>query len=258
MSHEHIPYLELAKHIPIQKGDIIYLISDILELVKNCKVHGEKFECEAFLRTICDTIGSEGTLLIPVFNWDFCKGKTFDYRTTRGKTGALGNAALKMTEFRRTKHPLYSFMVWGKDAEFLTKLDNISGFGFDSPFQYLHRHDGKALSIGIKHYVGNTFIHYVEQMQNVAYRYEKTFSAKYIDENGAEDIKSYSMFVRDLEINPKFRYDEMLDDFMKHRGLLKRFELNGCLCDYVYERGVYDVISLDIINNQACGIYQFQ
>ena len=38
--------------------------------------------------------------------------------------------------------------------------------------------------------------HYFEQITNVKYRYHKSFRFKYIDENGKNSIKEYTMFVR--------------------------------------------------------------
>ena len=40
-------------------------------------------------------VGKNGTIFIPTYNWDFCKGKTFHYKKTRSQSGSLGNIALK-------------------------------------------------------------------------------------------------------------------------------------------------------------------
>ena len=51
-------------------------------------------------------------ILFPTFNWDFCKGKSFNYNNTRSMTGSLSNVALKRPDFKRSKNPIYSFAVW--------------------------------------------------------------------------------------------------------------------------------------------------
>lgn len=112
---EYVSCGEIAGELSrIQKGDVVYVVSDILELAKNARENGERFDRDVFLDSLKEAVGENGTLLIPTFNWDFCRGIPFDYVKTPGKTGALGNAALKRSDFKRTRHPIYSFAVWEK------------------------------------------------------------------------------------------------------------------------------------------------
>ena len=43
-----------------------------------------------------------------------------------------------------------------------------------------------------------TFYHYIEEINNVKYRYFKKFSGNYIDKN-QQKIKTYSLFVRKID-----------------------------------------------------------
>ena len=146
----YISYLELPKHWGLQRGDIVLLTSDIMQLMFTAMRQGERFERDAFLDAILGVIGDEGTLLIPTFNWDFCKGKTFDYYKTPCKTGSLGKIALKRDDFKRTKHPIYSFAVWGKDKEELCARDYKSSFGIESPFTYCKERNAKNIFIDVE------------------------------------------------------------------------------------------------------------
>ena len=49
----------------------------------------------------------------------------------------MGKTALKRDDFKRTKHPIYSFAVWSADQELLCNMDNKDAFGDDSLFQYM-------------------------------------------------------------------------------------------------------------------------
>ena len=187
----YVPYTQIAGRLPICKGDILYVVSDVLGLAKSCRDNGEKFKCEKFIISLQEAVGDSGTLMFPTFNWDFCKGITFDYCNTKGKTGALGNTALKMPSFKRTRHPLYSFAVWGKSQSDLLSIDNKSGFDAASPFGYMHKNNAKALVVGLTASIGNTFIHYVENVVGVDYRYNKEFCASYIDEFGNIESRTY-------------------------------------------------------------------
>nr|WP_236845511.1 MULTISPECIES: AAC(3) family N-acetyltransferase [unclassified Campylobacter] len=65
-------------------------------------------------------------------------------------------------EFGRTAHPIYSLMVWGKDAKMLANLNNIDAFGSYLPFGYMYKFDAKMVFFNVAINMGITFTHYVE------------------------------------------------------------------------------------------------
>ena len=253
----YVPYAQIADRLPICKGDVLYVISDLLDIAKVCRDNGERFECERFIEYLQEAVGEEGTLLFPTFNWDFCKGIAFDYHKTKGKTGALGNAALKTSGFKRTQHPLYSFAVWGKLQSTLSGLDNKSAFGENSPFEYMHKYNAKALIIGLAASIKNTYIHYVEQMIGVDFRYEKDFSALYADEGGAIEKRTYSMYVRDLDINLQATSFAEIDNIMSTLGISKDFIINNVSFHVVDLSGMFEIVSLELRYNHANNLYTF-
>lgn len=256
---QYISYQNILDNLDeIRNGDIVYVVSDILALSVQARENGERMNLDHFIDSIIRKVGPEGTVLIPVFNWDFCKGVTFDIRKTVSRTGALGNAALKRADFKRSKHPLYSFMIWGKDRDMLTEMDPKDAFGEDSVFGYLHRNKAKALVIGLPTLSGLTFIHYVEQMVGVPYRYSKDFTAGYIDEEGNESQKTYSMYVRDLDMDPRhidgFR---PLGDILEERGVSVTYRMNDVEFHIVDLAEMYAVTKEDIVNNDSKNMYHY-
>ena len=256
---EYIAYDEILNQIDeIQKGDIVYVVSDILQLSLASREAGVRFDINRFLDSILSKVGEEGTVLIPTFHWGFCKGETFDIKKTVSKTGALGNAALKRADFKRTKHPIYSFMVWGKEKELLTQIDNKEAFGEDSIFGYLHRNKAKGFVIGLPILSGLTFVHYVEQCVGVPYRYSKNFTAGYIDENGVESVKTYSMYVRDLEMDPRHIDGfKPLSHIMEKEGVSKDYLFNGVPFHIVDLEGAYEITKNDITLNDSKNMYVY-
>ena len=108
-----------------------------------------------------------------------------NYKSEKGVIYSKDGKALSRDDFARTKHPIYSFAVWGKGKEELCAMDNKSSFGIDSPFTYMTNHEFKNLFIDKD--LGHSFVyvHYVEeQVGNIPYRYLKDFTADYIDEDG--------------------------------------------------------------------------
>ena len=118
---------DTINHLDINPGDIVYICSDITGLLLNSRKNKDNFDPKKFIDSIINKVGSKGTILFPTFNWGFCKNKRFDIQKTPSQCGALTNEALKRKDFERTQHPIYSFSVWGKDKEKLTKMDKKKG-----------------------------------------------------------------------------------------------------------------------------------
>ena len=108
-----------------------------------------QFDPNKIIDALIEKVSPDGTLMFPTFNWDFCEGKGFDYNSTLSKTGSLSSMVLKRKDFQRTKNPIYSFAVTGKDKDLICNLKHHSCFGLDSPFGYLIKNHGKNLFIGL-------------------------------------------------------------------------------------------------------------
>lgn len=248
---DYISYLDIPTKWGLSKGDVVLLTSDVVKMGYVALKNHEKFNLDSFLDRILEVIGPEGTLLIPTYNWDFCKGISFDYNKTTCKTGSLGTAALKRLDFRRTKHPIYSFAVSGKYAELLCGMNNTSSFGPDSPFSFLEMMKAKNVIIDVNLTHCFTYVHYIEERAGVSnYRYPKSFTAGYIDEDGTETTRTYSMLVRDLNDYYATEF-EPLEEELNKRGIMNVIDINGVAYRIVDLFKSSEVIMDDIRNNQS-------
>lgn len=247
---EYVKLKDLAKQFSLQRGDTVMVSSDLKRLLYECVTREDDTDMNLLLDGIIDIIGPEGTLFIPTFNWDFCKGKTFDYYKTPCKTGSLGKTALKRSDFKRTKHPIYSFAVWGKDQEELCNRDYQSSFGIESPFTYCKDHNAKNLFIDVECQHSFTFVHYVEEQVGISYRYLKDFTADYIDENGTVSKRTYSMNVRDLDKDIYITIYPFEEEFIKAKAA-RRFQVNGIDMKEIEMGKVYPMIADDVKNNKS-------
>ncbi len=241
----------------IKKGDIIYLVSDILELAKQAKRSGERFDRKGFLDGLMEVLGEEGTLMLPTFNWGFCRGETFDYKRTRCETGALGGYALTDSRYVRTKHPIYSFAVRGKMANELAQLDPPNSFGEGSLFDYMYKNSAKALVVGLPPMRGLTLLHHAEQVFGVPFRYNKEFTADYIDQEGNLSRKTYSMYVRDLAMDAE-EQTEPFDKIMGQLGVCQTTIINGVPFHVMELREVMELLRMDIQYNDCRNIYRYK
>lgn len=255
-------FLTELRALGVERGDILYVSSDLTRFLANAmrllKLRG-KAQINSFLDSLTDSIqalvGTEGTLLFPIFSWAFCKGETFDPKTTEGDTGAWPNWILhNRTDFLRTQHPMYSFLVWGKDAETLAALENLDAWGTDSPFGYCHKHRAKLLLLDVTAGAGNTFHHYLEEMARVPYRYYKDFASDYLDETGKAERRVYRMYVRDLAIESK---ELSAEEFYDANKLQKKAEFSGATMRLIDLGRTYRPIVDDFLNHNGEHFYVF-
>lgn len=252
--------IDSLNKIGISRGDIIYVASDIRYFIYTVTRDLGTEKLDEALQTITnrlqETVGEEGTILFPVFSWDFCRGKGFDYYRTQGEVGTYSNWILNnRKDFRRTQHPMYSFMVWGKMTDLFCNMKNQDAWGKTSPFYYLMENGGKQLEFNVESFKGLTFIHCIEQWVKVPYRHPKYFFGKYKDENGDVEIRSYSMYVRDLDVyeHTKTTHKYLIDNGVAIETIWKENKLT-----VIDIAKCYDVVSEDIIHNNGKNNLQFK
>ena len=245
---------EVVDAFDLKKGDIVFISSDIKKLLYLGFESNDPVDFNQLIDMLIEKVGPTGTILFPTYNWDYCKGKTFDYYKTPSKTGSLSTVALKHEGFKRTKHPIYSFAVWGKDRDYLCNLDNVHSFGNDSPFAYLKEKNALNIIIDVSFANCFTFVHYVEEQSGcVKYRYQKTFHAKYIDEFGKTSDTSYSMFVRDLDLDVGNNIDS-IGRIMEEKGIVQRKDVRSVSIFRLRLGDAYPVILDDILHNRSRNI----
>ena len=189
--------------------------------------------------------------MFPTYNWDFCKGKDFNYSKTKSLSGSLGNFALSRKDFKRTKNPIYSYAVTGKDKEYICSLKHFSCFGLDSPFGYLIKNKGKNLFLGIDYKDGFTLIHVAEEAVGVDYRYFKEFSGFCI--NGSKKYKStYKMYVRDLNLNISMTaIDKKFDEILVKNKAYEKTIINGISFILIDIKKAYEALIYDLKNKKG-------
>jgi len=183
----------------VQEGDILLVHSSMKRLLKRYLKSGTQLTPEDILNSFLGAVGDSGTILFPLFNFDFAKGVPFNTKTSPSHMGALTEVARRHSLAVRTGHPIYSFAVIGAQADKFKNIDNFSGYGADSPFAILRELGGKIAVLDLPDQDSMTFYHYVEEMYEVDYRYHKVFTADYTDSLGNTKPKEYGLFVRNIE-----------------------------------------------------------
>lgn len=209
---------------------------------------------DLFVQSFLDAVGSSGTVLFPLFNFGFSNGEPFDIRETPSKMGKVTEAARLHPDAIRTKHPIYSFAIIGAAADRFENVDNISGYGDDSPFGILRQLNGKVASLDLDDQNSMTFYHHVEEVNQVPYRFMKTFEGPYTDWDGSTQSKQYKLYVRDTDrgvethVNPA---GELLWENGLYSGFRPKQE---CGLRVIDANAMYEFVSEIIASGKAEGL----
>ena len=242
-------YRDLISDIGIEKGDILDIASGLRCITQYCRDHSILFDANHLIDAIKEEVGTEGTVMIRTFTWDFCRQVPFDILHSPSQVGALGNIAMNRTDFVRTQHPLYSWMVWGKHQKHLCGLKNIGSFGEGTPFDFLYQNHAKLVRIGNLEVWAFTQRHHAEKLANVPFRYEKMFKGEYIDSNGVKSARQYSMYVRRLDLEVGLSDYLHIEQEWRTAGIEVYKNWNGISCSLVPIRETMDEIYDDLLHN---------
>ena len=206
--------VEGFRELGVEEGDTLLVHSSFKSLGE---VDGGP---QTVVRALEAALGTEGTLIMPTFNFDFNKGAPWDVRKTRSKMGALTEVVRMDPRAKRVFHPFYSFAILGKHAEMLGGLRYKSAYERNSVFGKLRDLDGKIMVIGLSYNNSMTFFHHIEQMEGVEYRFLKQFTGEVTDENGNTYIDTFEMLVRDIDKGVMTMVDPM-GARMEQAGIVK-------------------------------------
>ena len=183
----------------LSTGDNILLHTSLKRTFADLKRDGYSIKPIDILESFIDLIGSNGTLIIPTFNFDFNNGVPYDYILTTSQTGIMTEIARNHPSATRTLNPVYSFAVFGKEANLFKGIDNESWYSKKSPFDLILKMNAKIVIIDLNDRNSMTFAHYCEEIHQVPWRYYKKFTGKYTGPNKITLEKTYLGYVRDEE-----------------------------------------------------------
>ena len=193
----------------LETGDTVLLHSSMKRLLDYLTINQVVDPPKKIIDSLISHLGSEGTLILPLFNFDFPKSRFFSMRSTPSQMGTITEYARSYMPGVRTGHPIYPFFITGYHESKFKDIDNISGYGIDSPFAKVISLNGKIAAVDLEDSRCMTMYHHVEEICKVPYRYFKQFEGGYESINGSIETKKYMLFVRDLELGVITNVDRM-------------------------------------------------
>ena len=206
---------------------------------------GRDFRRKAYLNTWYEILLSIGVkyLVIPAFTYSFCNHEAFDVRKSATSMGALNEFIRKKEGRYRTMDPLLSLSVPMEWKDYFRQYEGEHSLGEGGGLDAVHHMDGvKFLFLGAE--VGDcfTYVHYVEKMLEVPYRFDMRFSGSVIDENGNRTERIQYMHTQCYGITLPAKYD-YFEEELAADGILKRERLGDKWISCLDEKDAYREIS---------------
>lgn len=154
------------------------------------------------------------TICMPTFTFSFCNGLDYDPATSASRMGVLNEFFRKQEGVIRSADPLMSVALLGEDKDLVTGIGHVS-CGENSTFDKLrHRDNVKFLFLGPK--IGDclTYMHYLEWLYSVDYRYNRIFRGN-VTIDGKTAVEEYALFVRYRSVLPNtasYDYEQKMYD----------------------------------------------
>nr|WP_325204015.1 AAC(3) family N-acetyltransferase [uncultured Oscillibacter sp.] len=125
------------------------------------------------------------TLVFPAFSYSFANHENYDVRRSRTSMGALVEYIRTRPEVCRSLDPLLSLSVAGARTDLTAGRPTGHSFGPDSGFDRLHRAGNvKFLFLGADFAEHFTYIHYIEKVLEVPYRFDMFFTGNITGHDG--------------------------------------------------------------------------
>jgi aminoglycoside 3-N-acetyltransferase len=188
-------------------------------------------------------------VIIPAFTYSFCNHEDYDVLNSKTSMGSF-NEYYRKKEYRyRTHDPLLSLSVPEKLRPLFESVSEHS-LGVGSGLDIVHHmKDVKFLFLGAD--VGNcfTYVHYVEKILDVPYRFDMPFEGNIIDENGNVSQKTQYIHTQCAGVQLPERYDYFEKDLLT-KGKLQQCQYGDKFISCISEKDAYEEIVHNIEKNK--------
>jgi len=210
----------------------------------------EGFKRGEYLRTLSEIVYDLNVgLIIPTFTYSFPNHEDYDVVNSRTLMGAFNEYIRKQYGRYRTLDPLLSLSVpYGLKNTFDCLSTHSLGPG--SGLDVVHHIDGvKFLFLGAEMGDCFTYVHYVEKMMEVPYRFDMSFTGTLIEEEG--NSRTVTQYIHTqcggVVLPPKYDYFE---NEMEEKGFLKKKRLADKYVACISETDAYREIRKKIVEDK--------
>lgn len=234
--------LETLKEIGADDCETLFIHSDVM-----FGKPAAGFRRKEYLKILNQVLIDLGvkSIIVPTFTYSFCNREDYDVMTSKTSMGSFNEYIRKLDGRYRTLDPLLSISV---PESMKSKFENLSShsLGADSGLDRIHHMDGvKFLFFGADMANCFTYVHYVEKMLDVPYRFDMPFEGNVIDYSGKTTRIEQCIHTQCKGIKLPERYGYFEADLIE-KGMLKKKRLGDSFVSCLKEKDAYNEIADNI------------
>jgi aminoglycoside 3-N-acetyltransferase len=210
------------------KDDIIVFHTDLMQVGIIDQIKPREQLLSDYWSVIQEVAGGR-CLLFPTFNYGFCRDGLYDVLNDPSEVGVLNEYVRQLNPNLRTRTPVFNYCILNNKDFSLSAVDNP--FSVGSTFGKMVEYNARIVFFGAR-LDGNTFIHHVEEVVNIGYRYIKPFPGKIVMPDGSRERITLQYRVRPLDGGVVYDW-ERLENELECDGILQKQPLgNGHLMHF--------------------------
>ncbi|MED4888199.1 AAC(3) family N-acetyltransferase [Lysinibacillus sp. FSL R7-0073] len=236
--------LNKLKEVGAHECDLLFIHTDITFGTLESGI--KRKEYLSYLYEILKELNVK-TMVFPTFTFSFCNKEIYDVNNSKTYMGALNEYVRKQPEAIRSKDPLLSMIVVGENKQLFDSIGK-SSLGVNSGYDMVHKQKNvKFLFFGAEIGECFTYIHYMEEILKVPYRFSMPFEGVVVDADGNQYEDQYSLYASCAGVKPACSY--YFGDYLFEKGMLKKTTLGNNPITCISEEDAYREIKEKIENN---------
>jgi len=254
MTYSHNDIMDAYSKLGISKGSVVLVKSDLrylgaFENAKRSEILNAHFNVLSELVDI-----NLGTIVVSTASLKLTNTETpYDLNTTPSERGVFSEYVRVQNNAIRSSHPFMSYAAIGADAEYICSDVSRHSFGLETPKDRMLKKDAICLSVGLEPRWTCSYIHHIEMLMGVPYRYTKEFLHPIVKENGGITKELFYMFLCYMNIDlVRDRNVNLFNYYTQTRNTLKEVDL-GCGKVYSYRCADFCESATKFLRNDIYG-----
>lgn len=205
-----------------QFRDVVAPTDRIVVVYSGIWTFGHRFDvpvsriASVLVEAMLEELSGDQTLAIPAYTYNYTRTRRFSPATSKPETGILPVTVHREFAHVRSRSALNSFLCIGPQAGRFETVKGQTLWGEGSLKALFQAEHARMVVLGLPWKDACGFLHRIEEVCDVPYRYHKTFHGTW-DDAGKASAWSETMFVRPLNLLPVFQWS-LVDQLLRSRG----------------------------------------
>ena len=187
-------------------------------------------------------------IFIPTFNYEYTKSRIYNINKCKGQLGSLSEYLTKNFSAYRTHVPVFNHVdiTFNHDC-FNPEYRIDKSFGKESFYDWFTNKNGNIIFWGCDIQNTNTYIHHIEAMSGISYRFKKLFPGEVIIDQKKFPL-NFEYFVRSLKY--QYEYKDQGKSILSENNILKNYRHYNL--NFYNSKSALGCISQKISENSYC------